>query len=59
MTGEQSRKLQTGARVHWMGDEKDAGTVIENTWSGVFIKWDNRGEQSIMHNDMDKVSARH
>jgi hypothetical protein len=57
MTSEQSRKLKTSARVYWMNDRKDAGTVTENTWSSVFIKWDNRGEQSIMHNDMSKVSA--
>jgi hypothetical protein len=57
MTGEQSRKLKTGSRVYWMSDPKDAGTVTEMTWFGVVIKWDNRGEQSIMHNDMSAVAA--
>jgi hypothetical protein len=57
MTSEQSKKLKTGSRVYWQSDRKDAGTVTEATWSGVFIKWDSRCEQSIMHNDMSKVSA--
>ncbi|MGM5033863.1 hypothetical protein [Tardiphaga sp. 803_E3_N1_3] len=59
MTGDQSRKLKIGARVHWQNDKADAGTVTENTWSGVVIKWDNRGPQTIMHNDMVDVSFDH
>jgi hypothetical protein len=59
MTGDQSRKLEVGARVHWKNDRTDAGTVTENTWSGVVIMWDNRGRQAIMHNDMDEVSSDH
>lgn len=55
MTSGQSKQLKSGSRVHWMSDLKDAGTVIENTWSNVLIRWDNRGDQSIMHNDMAKV----
>ncbi|MGM4992254.1 hypothetical protein [Tardiphaga sp. 841_E9_N1_2] len=56
MTGDESRKLRVGDRVHWRDDARDAGTVAENTWSGVVIKWDNRGPQTIMHNDMVDVS---
>jgi ribosomal protein L19 len=59
MTGDQSRKLKIGDRVHWKNDVGDAGTVTENTWSGVVIKWDNRGPQTIMHNDMVDVSFDH
>jgi hypothetical protein len=29
------------------GDTKDAGTVIDRDWTGVFIKWDNREKQKI------------
>jgi hypothetical protein len=57
MTSEQSRKLQIGSRVYWMSDRTDAGTVTETNWARVFIKWDNRSEHSIMHNDMSAVSA--
>lgn len=57
MTGDESRNLRVGDRVHWKNDRADAGTVAESTWSGVVIKWDNRGPQTIMHNDMVDVSV--
>jgi len=31
-----------------------APSLIKN-WSGVTIKWDSRGEQAILHNDMARV----
>ena len=55
MTREQSRTLQTGDRVRWRDDSNDLGTIAEVGWSGVTIKWDSRGEQSILHNDMGEV----
>jgi hypothetical protein len=55
MTGEQSRGLKVGDRVCWGNDKNDQATVIEKDWSGVTLKWDNRGEQSVMHNDMAMV----
>jgi hypothetical protein len=55
MTGDQSRKLHVGARVCWNDDKNDAGTVVGKDWAGVTIKWDNRDEQSILHNDMTAV----
>ena len=55
MTREQSRTLQTGDRVRWRDNSSDLGTVTETGWSGVTIKWDNRDEQSILHNDMGEV----
>jgi hypothetical protein len=55
MTGEQSRQLQVGARVRWGEDKNDQGTVTETNWSGVTLKWDNRSQQSILHNDMAMV----
>jgi len=57
MTGSQSRLLKVGARVCWRGNQNDQGIVIETNWSGVTLKWDSRSEQSILHNDMDAVSA--
>jgi len=57
MTGSESRLLHVGARVCWRDDRNDQGTVTETNWSGVTLKWGSRGEQSILHNDMDAVSA--
>ena len=37
-------------------DKNDAGTVIEKSWSGVTVKWDNRERQTIMHNNMIAVT---
>ncbi|MEO6945922.1 MAG: hypothetical protein ABI150_04900 [Nitrobacter sp.] len=56
MTGTESRLLLVGARVIWHGDSKDAGTVLEKDWAGVTIKWDNREQQTILHNDMAMVT---
>ena len=55
MTGNQSRTLNVADRVCWHDDKTDQGTVTEKNWAGVTIKWDNRGEQSILHNDMAQV----
>ena len=52
MTGSQSRLLNVGARVCWRDDQNDLGTVTEKNWAGVTVKWDNRSQQSVMHNDM-------
>jgi hypothetical protein len=57
MNGAESRRLKVGTRVMWNDDKNDAGTVIETDWAGVTIKWDNRDEQSILHNDMTAVSV--
>ena len=56
MTGRESRSLAISARVIWHGDSKDTGTVIERDWAGVTIKWDNREQQKILHNDMAMVT---
>ena len=55
MTGAQSRKLSVGDRVGWRTDKSDLGTVTETNWAGVTIRWDNRSEQMILHNDMAQV----
>jgi hypothetical protein len=55
MTGDQSRLLTVGDRVCWNADQNDQGTVTEKNWAGVTIKWDNRSEQAILHNDMAQV----
>jgi hypothetical protein len=55
MTGDQSRGLKVGARVWWGEDKADQGTVTEKNWSGVTLKWDNRDQQSVLHNDMQMV----
>jgi len=55
MTGNQSRLLKVGDRVSWHNDQADQGTVTEKNWAGVTIKWDNRSEQTILHNDMAQV----
>jgi hypothetical protein len=56
VTGTESRLLNVGARVFWSSDKNDAGTVTEKHWAGVTIKWDNREEQMIPHNDMSAVT---
>ena len=55
MTGDQSRLLKPFDRVCWQNDQTDQGTVIEKNWAGVTIKWDSRGQQTILHNDMAQV----
>jgi hypothetical protein len=55
MTGDQSRGLTVGDRVCWNADKNDQGIVTEKNWAGVTIKWDNRSEQAILHNDMTQV----
>jgi hypothetical protein len=55
MTGEQSRRLAVGDRVYWGADKSDQGVITDKNWAGVTIKWDNRKEQSILHNDMGQV----
>jgi hypothetical protein len=55
MTGGQSRLLKAGARVCWRNDKSDQGTVTDTDRSRVTLEWDSRGEQSILHNDMDAV----
>jgi hypothetical protein len=55
MTGDQSRALSVGDRVCWNTDQNDQGTVTEKNWAGVTVKWDNRGDQAILHNDMAQV----
>ncbi len=52
MTGSQSRLLNIGARVCWRDDNNDLGTVTEKDWAGVTVNWDNRSQQSVLHNDM-------
>ena len=56
MTGSQSRLLDIGARVCWRDDNNDLATVTEKNWAGVTLKWDNRSQQSVLHNDMACVS---
>jgi hypothetical protein len=55
MTGDQSRTLRIDDRVCWQNDGADQGIVTGTNWAGVTIKWDNRGEQTILHNDMRLV----
>jgi hypothetical protein len=55
MTGQQSRALKVGNKVCWQNDQADRGTVVETSWSGLAIKWDSRGEQRVLHNDMGQI----
>jgi hypothetical protein len=52
MTGQESRLLKVGDRVMWNADKNDAGIVTSKNWAGVTIRWDNREEQTFLHNDM-------
>jgi hypothetical protein len=55
MTGEQSRLLKVGNRVSWKASATDLGTIVETTWSGVTINWDDGRTTSILHSDMKRV----
>jgi hypothetical protein len=55
MTGEESRQLRVGDKVRWQKDQADQGTVTETNWASLTVKWDNRGEQTILHNDMGQI----
>jgi hypothetical protein len=55
MTGDQSRGLKAGDLVCWNNDKSDTGTIIETNWAGVTVKWNSRGEQQILHNDMAQI----
>ena len=57
MTGAQSRSLRVGDRVCWGEDKNDQGTVTEKNWAGVTLAWDNRSEQSVLHNDMAMIDV--
>jgi hypothetical protein len=56
MTGTQSRKLQVGTCVYWMADRNDDGVIVATNWSSVVVRWKARGEQVIMHNNMECVT---
>jgi hypothetical protein len=56
MTGQQSRQLKIGDKVCWQDDQADRGAVVETNWSGLTIRWDSRGEQRVLHNDMGSMS---
>jgi hypothetical protein len=58
MTGDQSRLLKVGDRVCWGASTTDLGSVAEKNWSGITVKWDSRGQQEILHNDMAQVERR-
>jgi len=51
------RLLNVGARVCWRDDNNDLGTVTEKDWAGVTVKWDNRSQQTVLHNDMACVGV--
>jgi hypothetical protein len=55
MTGEKSRLLKVGDHVCWQNDNADHGVVAEANWAGVTVKWHNRSEQTILHNDMGQL----
>jgi hypothetical protein len=54
MTSDQSRGLKVGDRVCWQNHGRDQA-VTKTNWAGVSIKWNNRGEQTILHNDIAQV----
>ena len=53
MTDDQPRQLKARDRVCWNAD--DQGMVTEKNWTGATIKWDNRSEQAILHDEMAQV----
>jgi hypothetical protein len=58
MSGDRSRLLKVGEYVYWERRKADRGKMVENDWSLVKIRWDNRLTNSICHNDMTNVAWR-
>jgi hypothetical protein len=42
---------------YWRDDKNDMGTVTEKHWAEVTLNWDNRSQQSALHNDMACVGV--
>jgi hypothetical protein len=57
MTGDQSRLLKAGTRICWENEQGDKGTIVDNGWSAVKIKWDTGFTSEVMHNDMTQVQV--
>jgi hypothetical protein len=55
LTGDQSRTPRVGDRVRWGVMTTDLGTVVETTWNGVTIDWDDGKTTSIAQNDMMRI----
>jgi hypothetical protein len=55
MTPEQSRKLKTGARVCFNGDQADSGTVTATETRYVTIKWDDGHRSFTGHKNMQRI----
>jgi len=56
VTGDESRKLNSGEQVFWQDDVKNQGTVKGTSWSGVTIDWDDGDSTSVSHNDMAQIN---
>jgi len=54
MTGSQSRLLDVGPRLLARRQQRPRHRT-EKTWAGVTLKWDNRSQQTVLHNDMAGV----
>jgi hypothetical protein len=55
MTPDQSRKLKSGVRVCFDGDESDLGTVKATNAKYITIKWQDGHQSFTGHGDMKRV----
>jgi hypothetical protein len=48
-------KIPTSWGSNLQNDRADQGTVTETNWAGLTVRWDNRSQQDIQHNDMAQI----
>jgi hypothetical protein len=55
MTVTESKGLQKGTRVYWLGDAADSGIISDTSWDAVTITWNNGQVASVHHGDMRQI----
>src|SRR5262245_32443199 len=58
MRANEAKKLGDGERVMWGTDPNDLGTVIDNGYLAITVRWDN-GQTGTIHHDDCGVISRH
>jgi hypothetical protein len=55
MTSHESRHLEPGQRISWVGSQEYVGTVLSTDFLGVDIKWDFGRRERRWHPEMDDI----
>ena len=51
MSPRESRQLTVGECICWQNDRRDMGTVVDVSWSGIEIVWDNSATPLFYHHN--------